>query len=388
MNIGIIDMNTSNLGKDLLSGSNDLVIVSNSGGDILYGNATAHRLLGYKQDELVGRKIDTLVPEGVRGKHRFYRAKYSEGEIERAMADRSDLIIVTRSGDEIPVLISICNFDAGEGKIFVAFIRDIRYLKDEERARIQNLSLRQNISRLESVTSLVAGIAHDLNNLLTIVQGNCEIAMETLDENGVGYARVGDAYAASSNIADLVRKLSLFSGAMRLNMTAITAADIISKATEEYMVNHPDRVIRLENALTSAISIKVNPEQFQLAIFNILDNAFEAQQVVGKPVRVRMFDIFADDSEELLRLDRYIPCVCEGSYCCVEIVDSGCGLEDANLNKVYDPFFTTKFLGRGLGLTATLGILRSLNGAINIESQFGIGTTVSFIVPSLPGGSS
>lgn len=272
----------------------------------------------------------------------------------------------------------------GEGKIYgaVAAFMDItdRRVMEEERLRLERELLQAH--KAESLTRMAGAIAHNFNNLLMAVMGNLELAMFDLPQEAKAVKNIAEAMTACSRAAEISRFMLTSIG-----QTVVKHAPLdLSKATAEALA-------RLKVSLPEKIELKTSyPEQgptimgdgthVRQILTNLVLNAGEA---IGDAEGCISVSISVNSS--VIAGSKFFPPDWEPraqTYACMEVSDTGCGLAPEMQDKVFDPFFSTKFTGRGMGLPVILGLVRAHQGAITVGSRLGEGTTfrVYFPMPS------
>jgi len=251
----------------------------------------------------------------------------------------------------------------------------------EERLREVELERR----KFESLTVMAAGIAHDFNNLLTAILGNAGIARAALAAGGEAVQALEDIEAAARRAAGLVRQMLDFAGVGEpaqgrcdLNAVAQEAAAIIRGTLG------PELRLVLELASEPGI-VRGEENALSRVVVNLLTNAREA--LAGGRGRVTIRTGTAELSAEQLAAEGWTPAgaVEPGRFGIVEVEDTGPGIRAETLGRIFDPFFSTKFAGRGLGLASVLGIVRRHGGGVRVRSTVGIGTCFTVAIP-LEGG--
>jgi signal transduction histidine kinase/CheY-like chemotaxis protein len=238
----------------------------------------------------------------------------------------------------------------------------------------------QNAQKLESLGVLAGGIAHDFNNLLTAVIGNIDVAMAGVDPaNGTVHERLLSANRAALRAADLCRQMLAYAGRGQLAPERADLGEIISSMAP-LLESSISKKATLRLSLAQGLPpVSADPGQIRQVIMNLVMNGSEALEgKAGEIVvstRIRALDRAALDGA---LIEKGIP----GSrYVRLEIRDTGCGMTPETLARVFDPFFSTKFTGRGLGLPAVLGIVKAHRGGIAIESDPAVGTSVTVYLP-------
>jgi CheY-like chemotaxis protein len=231
---------------------------------------------------------------------------------------------------------------------------------------------------LESLGLLAGGIAHDFNNLLTAILGNADLVERELPVGSDHRARLDEIVAAARVASDLCRQMLAYAGKRDLVLGAIDVGVLIENM-RGLLESSVSRKISLRFDLHPTPLIDADASQVQQVLLNLVINAAEA--IGDRPGEVTISTGAVECSVDELAepyLDHDLPA---GNYTFVEVRDPGVGIPDAIRARIFDPFFSTKFTGRGLGLSAVLGIVRAHRGSIKIESAPGHGTSSRVLFP-------
>jgi len=266
----------------------------------------------------------------------------------------------------------------------VRLVGVLQNITERRRAEEERRSLEaqvQQAQKLESLGVLAGGIAHDFNNLLMAILGNADMALGQLSEVSPVRPFLEEIETASRRAADLCKQMLAYSGRGRFDVKPINVDEIVEEMAYLLKTSIGKKValnLHLEGSLPS---VKADAAQMQQVVMNLITNASEA---VGKESGAITITTGVMDCDHAYLGKSYLhedqP---EGMYVYVEVADKGCGMHDETLAKIFDPFYTTKFTGRGLGLAAVLGIIRSDNGAIMVDSEPGQGTTFRVLLPPI-----
>ncbi len=249
---------------------------------------------------------------------------------------------------------------------------------DEERARIETQL--QQAQKLESLGVLAGGIAHDFNNLLVGILGNASLAMLDLEPGAEARQSIAEIEQAAQRAAELTRQLLAYAGKGRYVVETADATAVISEMTS-LMRTAISRNASLQMDLaTSLPSIDVDVNQFRQVVMNLVTNASDALDTKAGLISVRTGR--QEISREYLSACAPGTDAQPGTFTYVEVHDNGIGMDEATRYRIFEPFFSTKFTGRGLGLAATMGIMRSHRGAIRVYSEIGSGTSIKLLFPS------
>ena len=238
-------------------------------------------------------------------------------------------------------------------------------------------------AKLESLGVLAGGIAHDFNNLLVGIMGNASLVLEMLENDHAAREAVENLVKAAERAAQLTHQMLAYSGKGRFLIEPLD----LTRAVEELLpliTPSVSRSVRLSLNLPRGLpAIDADRAQMQQLLMNLVINAAEAYE--GRPgvvaVSARLCDVAEGEIQPLFGLSQAPP----GRYVCLEVSDKGTGMSEETKSKIFDPFYTTKFTGRGLGLSAVLGIIRAHGGAIEVESERGAGTTFRVYFPPSAG---
>jgi signal transduction histidine kinase len=260
--------------------------------------------------------------------------------------------------------------------------RAIRYAierkRSEEALRLMEDRLRQ-IQKLESLGVLAGGIAHDFNNLLTVTLGHTELALEEVPTDSPAHLHLQRIFKSTQSAAELSRRMLAYSGRQPLALEPQSLSGLVEKASRMLEVSI-SRKARLRYWLAEDLPpVLGDATQMTQALLNLVLNASEAIGEQEGTITLITRTLHCDRSSlDAVQMDRFLP---EGLYVCLEVSDTGCGMDRQTIAKAFDPFFTTKFVGRGLGLAVVQGIVRGHKGAIVVESEPGKGATFRLLLP-------
>jgi signal transduction histidine kinase len=252
-----------------------------------------------------------------------------------------------------------------------------RELKEQTAARIKVEQNLRQVQKMEAVGQLTGGLAHELNNLLTVVMGNLDfIRSEPNDEVRVR-SRADNARTALERAARLIKQLLIFARRQIMRPVNVDLNRLIAEF-DKLFVYSPGKEIELITRLDPHLAPScLDPAQFESAILNLVMNARDAITGAGRIIiethSVELGPDFAAENTEVV----------PGSYVMVTVSDTGGGISPDIMSRVFDPFFTTKDVGEGagLGLSEVYGFIRESGGHVKIDSTVGVGTTVRLYLP-------
>ena len=261
----------------------------------------------------------------------------------------------------------------------VGTIDDITEARRAEAARLQLEQQMLRAQKLESLEVLAGGIAHDFNNLLVGVLGNASLALLDLPPGAPAHAPVVDIERAAQRASDLTRQMLAYSGRGQFIVEPVDLSELVVEMGSLLRTVLSRQAILDFDLSPSLPLVEADATQIRQVVMNLITNASDAVGESGGHIHIRTgLQLLAADVAELSYLgDPVAP----GEYVYVEVDDTGEGMTAETLARIFEPFFSTKFTGRGLGLAATLGIVRGHRGGIRIRSEPGRGSTFRVLLP-------
>jgi nitrogen-specific signal transduction histidine kinase/CheY-like chemotaxis protein len=253
----------------------------------------------------------------------------------------------------------------GSLRALVGVIADITDRKEHENEELK-------MQKLESLGILAGGIAHDFNNILTGIVGNISLAKVFLDDTHKSFNALVGAEKASVRATELARQLLTFARGGEPVKTVISLQHLVNESLS--LVLHGSNVKGTVDIPDSIHAIEADEGQISQVFQNIIINATQAMPGGGALTVSARNEMLGDNNNLALP---------PGTYTCLTFTDEGCGISDADLNKIFDPYFTTKVTGTGLGLASTRSIIIKHGGHISVSSKIDKGTTFSIYLPSI-----
>jgi two-component system, cell cycle sensor histidine kinase and response regulator CckA len=350
---------------DLLETAPDAMVVVNQVGKVVLINARTEKVFGYSREELLGQKIELLVPERFRGKANFFFDPAG-----RAIASGMEFTALRKNGGEFPVEVSLSPLETEEGTLVSGAIRDITDRKQAEE------DLRQ-AQKVEGLGRLAGGIAHDFNNILSVILGHCELLGNVIAGADPSRSGIEQINIAAQRAADLTRQLLAFSRQQVMQPRVINLNHVIAEMRD--MVQRlmgEDLEIYIDSA-PSLWSIKADPTHVVQVVMNLAVNARDAMPSGGK-LTIETQNVALDRDYK-----KGHPQVSPGEYVLLAITDTGIGMDEKTKARIFDPFFTTKETGKGtgLGLATVYGVVKQSGGFVWVYSEPEKGTSFKIYFP-------
>jgi PAS domain S-box-containing protein len=358
---------TIELYRALVDAAPDAIVLVDADGIIRLVNRQAERLFDYDRRELIGSRLERLIPERARVNHRDRHSAYVSHPRTRPMGSGLDLTAVRRGGEEFPVDIALSSILTPDGLLVAAAVRDMteRVRGERERLRLQqelsDARLRQ-AERLETVGQLAGGIAHDFNNLLAVILNYTEFLKERAADTEME-EDLDAIERAASRAAELTRQLLIFARRdvprpVLLDVNAVIGG--IEKILRHAIGEHIELHVTLGDRVPP---VRIDPGQLEQVLLNVAVNARDAMPNGGTLT---------------------IATKREGDEVDIALQDTGIGMPPEVKARAFEPFFTTKpvGVGTGLGLATVHGIVTTAAGSVRLSSEPGRGTMVTIRLPA------
>jgi PAS domain S-box-containing protein len=354
----------------MLDSAPDCVVTIDHEGKIFEWNPTAEKVFRHRRAEVMGRDMaELIIPKALREPYRRGLARYQETGQSSILGRPVEMTAIRADGTEFPVELNITRV-AGEGSpIFTGFIRDISGRKHLEE------QLRQ-FQKMESIGQLAAGVAHDFNNILTVIQGHTDMLLGGMvEDTEESLKQIG---AASRRAADLTRHLLAFSRKQEMQPQDLSLNEVIQGMSK--MVGRllgADIVLRFEPG-PRLPAVHGDMGMIEQVLLNLAVNARDAMPRGGQLV-IRTAETVVEETRA-----QNNPEARAGRFVCLSVQDTGCGIAPEILPRIFEPFFTTKERGKGtgLGLATVYGVVKQHQGWVEVESEPGRGTTFTVFLPA------
>ena len=405
----------------------DAYVVTNLAGIIDEANLSASRLLGIAGEFLIGKALAAYIATNDRVRFRSLLSNRDRGDTNRPLA----FMVRARGGTDLHVELtySIIDDERGNPTGFRWIVRDvteqermarqIRSLNSELESRVaertgalqaaqqfsEELLRREqtarhaaeaseaqsrHVQKLESIGVLAGGIAHDFNNLLHVILGNADIALSRLAGRSPAREPLEEVIRATIRAADLTRQMLAYSGKGAFVVRNLDLSSEVREMATLLRTAISKQATLVWELATDLPPVKADATQIRQIVMNLITNASDALQNAGGTITLRTGVLDRsqlDDTAVGSPIDEVETAAdhCSEEMVYLEVHDTGAGMTPDTLRRIFDPFFSTKFSGRGLGLAAVMGIVRSHQGLIRIRTEPERGTSFKILLPSVNG---
>ena len=354
----------------LLESAAQAIVAIDRDGRIALANRKAEEMFGYAREELLGSPVEMLLPESRRSVHGRKREEYFSQPRVRPMGIGMDLAGRRKDASEFPVEVSLSHIDTPEGLFAIAFVSDISQRKQLEEQLV-------HAQKMEAVGRLAGGVAHDFNNMLTVISGYNRMILDELSQLDPLRGNAEEVLKAADRAAALTNQLLAFSRRQVIRLSVLSVNALI--VNTEKMLRHvigEDIQLTL-NPAPDAGNIRADPGHIEQAVVNLAVNARDAMPAGGRlaieTANVRLDETYA----------RTHSGVQPGEFVMIAVSDTGHGMDTETRRHIFEPFFTTKAVGKGtgLGLATVYGMVKQCGGDIWVYSEPGKGTTFKLYFP-------
>ncbi|MCC6694087.1 MAG: response regulator [Candidatus Hydrogenedentes bacterium] len=346
------------------------IVITDADGIVQYVNPAYEAASGMAQEDCLGRRFPVFDSAHEDGDGQ-------PGEIWRTITSgepwKGRIAGVRKEGKGYVEEYSITPVRvAGAGIVnYVSVARDITgQLQLEEQLR--------QAQKMEAIGTLAAGIAHDFNNVLSGIVGFAELALDELPADGSARDSIGEILRASERARELIAQILAFSRHKESRVASIHVQDVVRDTLKLVQRSISPSIEVVAELADDCGPVMADPSGIHQIVMNLCTNAYHSMQGTDGRLNVRITQTEID-KEYLQGHPNLLP----GTYIRLEVSDTGHGMDKATMQRIFEPYFTTKGVGKGtgLGLSTVHGIVKSLNGTINVYSEVGVGSTFAILLP-------
>jgi len=350
------------------------ITITDKNGTIQYVNPSFERISGYAREEIIGQNHHIL--KSSKHDEAFYKAMWNT--LSRGEVWTGYMINEKKDGTTYRVEASISPIRDNASTIinYVTIERDVTHEAELE------TQLRQ-VQKMEAIGTLVGGIAHDFNNILAAIMGYTEMALYDVPEGTAGRRNLEQVLKAGYRGKDLVKQIITFSRRSEQERRSMRVSPIVKEALKLLKASLPTTIDIRQNIETQSGMVLADPTQIHQVLMNLCSNAAYAMREKGGVLGVSLVDADIDSDGA----EPSYPDLNPGAYLKLTVSDTGHGIDRAIMERIFDPFFTSKKPGEGtgMGLAVVHGIVKSYGGAIVVDSEPGKGSTFDVFLPRIEG---
>jgi len=354
----------------ILNSTLDGIIVIKRNGIIEFSNHAAYTMFGYSNKELEGLAVEVLLPEVNWHAH---VASYMDKPQKRKMNQSRRFYALRKDGKEFPIAISLNPTKINDEVYICASIQDLTQVEEE--------SLRHEQSqKLEALGEMVSGIAHNFNNALAGIAGQSYLLAENEVLSEKGISRVESINSQCNQAASIIKQLLLYARHESVEFEDFKLGKMIREIVEIEKITAPKQISIQLRESESDLTVHGMENQIRQTILNLINNSIQAigesegsitvstANCAGSNCKLKQCSLNRDDST---------------SFVCIKVRDTGKGISKKNIQRVFDPFFSTKSIGKGtgLGLSTSYGIIKKHGGEISVSSIKGEGAMFQLFLP-------
>ena len=356
--------------QSILATIPDAMIVIDKGGTIQSFSTAAERLFGYRADEVTGQNVRMLMPQPYRAAHDGYLQRYNETGEKRIIGIGRIVVGQRKNGATFPLELSVGEMHSGNATFFTGFIRDLTERQKTD-ARLQELQSELiHISRLTAMGEMASTLAHELNQPLSAIsnylKGSSRVLENRTDEDSITLREaLGKAGDQAVRAGQIIRRLRDFVSRGENELRAESLSKLIEEASALALVGAKDQDVH--------VLLELDPEHDM-----VMADKVQVQQVLLNLIRNAMEAMAQSDRRNLTVSTSPAP----DGMIAVRVSDTGTGISSDVASNLFNPFFTTKPQGMGVGLSICRTIIESHGGQIGAENNSGGGTTFFFTLQS------
>ncbi len=371
--------------KAIVDANDDAIISKSLQGIVLSWNAAAESIFGYTAEEMIGRPIDTIIPLDQAAEDQDILVRVARGE----KVAHLETVRRHKNGDLVQISATMSPIRDQHGHVIglSKIARDITARKQAQSTLAAlEVELRE-AQKTEALCTLAGGVAHDFNNMIAIILGNADLALQDAHTDPAGVVEsVGEINKTAVRARSLVQQILAFSRRQGATRKPVVLDALIAETVQLLRVTLPFHLEIEIHRNTDLPPVLVDAHQIQQIITNLVTNAVYALRERSGSIVIRSGSVMLDAAlvarrPELQGMYARHP----GPAVWLSVSDNGCGMDVASRAKIFEPFFTTKAKGEGsgLGLAVVHSLVRLHEGAMTIDSTPGEGSTFTLYLPSV-----
>ena len=371
----LVQMNDSNTEQNavaryeaLLNAAVDAIILIGTDGSIETCNAAAEKMFGYTADEVLGENVRTLMPEPYRAEHDSYMKHYLDTGERRIIGIGREVLAQRRNGDVFPVHLSVGEVLHGSERCFVGIISDISKRKETEQKLRQQQERLEHVTRLGTLGEMAAGIAHEINQPLTAIATYAQAAIRMLDKGMMETDRLQSVLTKMSVQADragqIIHRVRQLARHQTADQELVSVNGVIRDTLKLAEVDARYHQVVVDPKMQADLPrVWLNPVQIQQVVLNLMRNAIEASPAATH-IGLRTASVSGGEEIE------------------IEVTDNGPGVPPELRSEIFNPFFTTREHGTGMGLSISRSIVLSHGGQIEVGDSTSGGARFTVTLPT------
>jgi len=358
---------------NILNSTLDGLIVAKKNGIITFCNHAANTMLGYSDEELIDLPVEVLLPEAFRHTHINQRSNYMTRPEKRVMNQKRRFTALKKDGSELPVTISLNPINIDDDMYICASIQDLTLIEAEA-------TKLEQAQKLEALGAMVAGVAHNFNNVIAGISGQTYLLSKQELMSQKSQKRIQSINGLCEQASDVIKQLLIYARHQDSEFNNFELGETAHEVVEiarAYTTSKIDlKFTKLENDLI----VSGMRSQIQQTLFNLINNAIHAigdsagsidistGNCLGLNCAIKQCTLNRDNARAFL---------------CIKIFDTGKGIAESDIHRIFDPFYSTKeqAQGTGLGLSTSYGIIRKHGGEISASNMSNGGTLFQFFLP-------
>jgi len=364
--------------RSIMALSPDIISIIGIDGSLIYNSPATLSIHGYSNEELLGQNTFELIhPDDQQ-----HVAKAFD-EIVKTPTQIQTVQYRYKNNDGSYVWMECTASNQIDNPLINGLVTISRCIESRKQQELEKIEFERQLlqaQKLESLGVMAGGIAHDFNNLLQSILGNIELVGMRLDSDSKSKEYINHTKIAGKKAAHLAELMLTYAGNNFIEKKTLNLNELVIENSEILQSAATAAVEIFMNLAEELPAIVADEAQMQQLVMNLITNAAEA--ITEPKGFVKITTGVMECDQAFLATSLIKEKLKPGCYVFIEVSDNGCGMDNETINRLFDPFFTTKFTGRGLGMSAVMGIMKSHDGGLFVQSEIGKGTNFRAIFPA------
>jgi PAS domain S-box-containing protein len=358
--------------NSILNASIEGIIVIDTAGTIVSVNAAVEKIFGYEGDELIGNRVDLLMPLNLNKKHQSYLEKYLRIFIPKAVGQIREVEGLRKDASLVPLDMTIAEFPLDGHQYYSGIVRDVTARKMQELQEKEHLEKLAHVTRLGLMGEMASGIAHEVNQPLSAVVNYTQVCLRFIENDNPDLAKIGEILHKANQQAlkagQIIHNMREFVKPRKIHRSTVDINELLYEAITIFEADFKQHLIAMRFEMTKNLPfVFIDRVQIEQVFLNLIRNSIDALKDLPQFTQRKL------SVETSLN---------DASYIVVRVKDNGPGLTPLQKEKILTPFFTTKTSGMGMGLSISRSLVEAHHGTLHFNSKEDKGTTFYFTIPT------
>jgi len=358
--------------NSILNASIEGIVVIDTVGTIVSVNAAVEQIFGFSAEDLIGNRVNLLMPISFKRKQAFYLEKYLRIFIPKAIGQIREVEGLRKDGSLVPLDMTIAEFPLDGQQYYSGIVRDVSARKMQELQEKEHLEKLAHVTRLGLMGEMASGIAHEVNQPLSAVVNYTKVCLNFIENENPDLKKIGEILQRANQQAlkagQIIHNMREFVKPRKIHRSTVDINELLYDAVTIFEADFKQHLVAMRFELTKNLPpVLIDKVQIEQVFLNLIRNSIDALKDLPQ------------FTQRMLSVETSLN---EFNYIVVRVKDNGPGLTPLQREKILTPFFTTKSSGMGMGLSISRSLVEAHHGTLHFNSKEDKGTTFYFTLPT------